>query len=580
MWRHLDDLEHAGDRGYYFDAAKADRAIEFAKCCNLFEGEWAGKPLKLRPEQKFIIWVMVGWRQSSDGLRRFRQVQLEVARKWGKSSFAAYLACLLLFFDDPIERGAQGYVAATKQDQAKIVWLAARKMIEQSPALLKRANIVPSRLMIEAPGFDSVFRPIASDSKTVDGFNPHFVIKDEEHAWREMHRGLADTLASGFGARTQPITITITTYGDEESLIWLENHDYAVKCLESVVTGEIIDDAWFAFICALDYPMEKPCYRCHGDDCPWCGGTATIPADDPYDEAVWRKANPGIGLGAGFTPKLERMREMATVARQRPDKEPEFFQKNLNIVVSAKNKVITPEVWKASEGELTDSSGVMGRGGIDLGRTNDFAAIAMVFPFDETDDSGESFRRYEAIATTWTVADRPDDLKLGFIERWIAQGHMEESTGNAVDFMDIEQAIVDESHRHRIGSWAYDETFARVLAQRLSENNGLSMFPFTQSPKFYTEPLREFLNLLGQSRLVDGVRVPLFKHNGNPCLAWQAGNLIVETNSRGQQMPDKSQRMNKIDGIVALLMAFSEVLYHQNGVEGYYLKNSLAIGGV
>lgn len=924
MWRHVTDLEKAGERGFYFDEAKAIKAIDFSRCCNLFEGEWAGKPIKLRPEQKFIVWCLIGWRQSADGLRRFRQAQLEVGRKWGKSSFAAYIACLLLHFDDPIERGAQGYVAApldvdtpiptvdgwknmgelqvgdivftegglpttvtyvspvmldrecyavrfhdgsqivsdaehrwpvssilagrpslagvpmsevrgtsvsmrcgvsirttddirktlttsrgdvnhsisvaeamtlphvelpippytfgawlgdgrsnrgsiaflesdseiaenivddgyelsrhfdhqgllrftvlglrtqlrtnglidakhvppiylrasesqrlsllqglmdtdgtctktgecrftnrnkniadgvyelattlgllanaheitvtgaphyvvsfkapsslpvfrlkrkaerqrervnpratrrfivavdkvpsrpvrcirvdaeshlflagrgmipthnTKQDQAKIVWKCAQKMIERSPALAKRSIITPSRLTIDVPEYDSIFRPIASDSKTVDGFNPHFVIKDEEHAWREMHRGLADTLASGFGARSQPLTITITTYGDDDSLIWIENHDYAVKCLESVITGEIIDDAWFAFICALDYPKEQPCYQCKGENCPWCGGTATIPIDDPYDEKNWRKANPGIGLGPGFTPKLERMRESATVARQRPDKEPEFFQKNLNIRVSARNKVILPETWSKSAGELTDTTGVTGRGGLDLGRTNDFAATAMVFPFDEVDDDGESFRRYEAVTKMWTVADRPEELKTGFIERWIAQGYLEESSGDAVDFMDVEESIIAWSREHTIGTWAYDPDQARVIAQRLTENNGLEMFAFTQSPKYYTEPLREFLNLLGKCRMVNGVAVSLFKHNGNPCFAWQAGNLIVESNSRGQQMPDKSQNKNKIDAMVALLMAFSECLYHQTGdINGYYLNNSLSVG--
>lgn len=577
--RHVDDLKDAGNRGFYFDPSKAEKAIKFAKCCNLFEGEWAGKAIQLRPEQKFIVWVMFGWRQTSDGLRRFRQVQLEVARKWGKSSFAAYLACLLLFFDDPIEHGAQGYVAATKQDQAKIVWKAAQKMIERSPALLKRANITPSRLMIEVPAFDSVFRPIASDSKTVDGFNPHFVIKDEEHAWREMHRGLADTLASGFGARSQPITITITTYGDDDSLIWRENHDYAVRCLESVITGEVIDDAWFAFICALDYPMDKPCYKCKGDCCPWCNGNGTIEADDPYDEANWRKANPGIGLGAGFTPKLERMRESATVARQRPDKEPEFFQKNLNIIVSSRNKVITPEAWTASEGKLSGFTTVTGHGGIDLGRSNDFAAIAMVLPFHDVDDDDAPFVRYECLTKCWTVQDRPDELKLTMIERWIEGGFLNASPGDAVDFMDVEESILEWHRQHSIRTWAYDKTYAPQLAQRI-EAEGLEPFAFSQSHKFYTAPLNELLKCVGKFRKVGGVDVPLFKHDGNPCLAWQAGNLVIDTNTRGETMPVKSQNVNKIDAMVAILMALSECLYHQDdGVQGYYLTNQLAIGG-
>lgn len=578
MWRHVDDLKKAGDRGFYFDPKKAEKAIAFAGLCNHYEGEWAGRPLDLRPEQKFIVWCLFGWRQKFDGLRRFRQAQLECARKFGKSLFASYIACLLLFMDDPFESGAQGFVAATKQEQAVPVWKAAKRMIESSPSLKKKARITPSMYRIELPDSDSIFRPLAAD-KTPDGFNPHFVIKDEEHAWREQHRGQAETLASGFGARRQPITITITTYGDDESTIWLENHDYAVRCLESVITGEIIDDAWFVYIAALDFPHEKACFRCRGELCPWCGGSGTIKPDDPYDEPVWRKANPGIGLGAGFTPKLERMRESATMAKQRRDKEAEFFQKNLNIIVSSRNKAITPESWAASACELSDLAGSTGHGGVDLGRANDFASIATVFPFSEIDDSGEAFTRYECQSKSWTVKDRPVELKMPMIERWVECGHLLESDGDAVDFMQVELEILAWHRDYSIRTWAYDKTFAPQLAQRL-EAEGLEMFAFGQSHKFYTAPIVELLKCVGQSRTVNGVKVPIFKHNGNPCLAWQAGNLVIDRNVRDEQMPVKSQRVNKIDAMVAILMALSECLYHQqDGIDGYYLKNNLALGG-
>jgi phage terminase large subunit-like protein len=480
--------------------------------------------------------------------------------------------------DDPFEQGAQGYVAATKVEQAVPVWKAAQKMIESSPYLKKKAKITPCLYKIELPESNSVFRPLPAD-KTPDGFNPHFIIKDEEHAWREKHRGQAETLASGFGARSQPLTITITTYGDDESTIWLENHDYAVKCLESVITSEIVDDTWFAYIAALDYPKECPCFRCRGEDCPWCGGCGTIKPDDPYDEKVWRKANPGIGLGAGFTPKLERMRESAVMASQRPDKEAEFFQKNLNIIVSARNKAITPERWSLSRGELSDLSIVTGHSGIDLGRSNDFAAIAVVFPFHEMDDDGQPFIRYECMTKTWTVRERPADLQIPMLARWVDAGYLLESPGDAVDFMDVEAAILEWHRQYSIRTWAYDKTFAPQLAQRI-EAEGLEPFAFSQSHKFYTAPLVELLKVVGEFRIVGGEKIPMFKHDGNPCLAWQAGNLVIDRNVRDEQMPVKSQNVNKIDAMVALLMALSECLYHQDqGLDGYYLKNSLAMGG-
>jgi phage terminase large subunit-like protein len=578
VWRHVDDLKNAGERGFYFDPVRAEKAIEFSKLCRHYEGEWANKPLNLRPEQKFIVWCLMGWRQTSDGLRRYRQAQIEIARKGGKSLFASFFACLLLYADSPFEEGAQGYIAATKQEQAVIVWKASQKMIERSPILMRKAKITPCLYKIELPESDSIFRPLAAD-KTPDGFNPHFIIKDEEHAWREQHRSQSETLGSGFGARSQPITITITTYGTDESTIWLENHDYAIRCLESVITGEIVDDTWFAMILALDYPLEKPCVRCKGDDCPWCDGTGTITPDDPYEERVWRKANPGIGLGAGFTPKLERMRDSARLASQRLDKESEFFQKNLNIIVSSRNKAITPEAWAASKGELSGMTTVTGFGGIDLGRSDDFASIAMVFPFHDVDDNDEAFTRYECITKTWTVHERSEPLKTSMIERWVELGYLLECSGGAVTFQVIQEAILEWHKEYSIRTWAYDKTFAPQLAQNI-ESEGLEPFAFGQSHKFYTAPIVELLKCVGKSRKVNGVDVPLWKHDGNPCLAWQAGNLVIDTNLRDEKMPVKGQPVNKIDSMVAILMALSECLYHDGeGAEGYYLNNSLAVGG-
>jgi phage terminase large subunit-like protein len=214
--RHVADLELAGERGFYFDPVPAIKAIEFSSLCRQFESPFAGQPLELRIDQKFVVWCMMGWRQKENGFRRFRQVQYEIARKGGKSTISAYIACLLLFMDSPIEQGAQGYVAATKQDQAKIVWNAALKMIQRSPALKKRAKITESALTIEVPQWDNIFRPLAAD-KTPDGFNPHFIagrrILSAAGSVRETSRSPSPsrptaTINRRFGGRT-----TITRCG-------------------------------------------------------------------------------------------------------------------------------------------------------------------------------------------------------------------------------------------------------------------------------------------------------------------------------------------------------------------------------
>jgi phage terminase large subunit-like protein len=289
------------------------------------------------------------------------------------------------------------------------------------------------------------------------------------------------------------------------------------------------------------------------------------------------------------------MRDAALMAKQRADKQSEFFQKNLNIIVSARNKAITPEAWSASRGQIEYPMPVTGHGGIDLGRSSDFAAAAMVFPFHETDDEGQAFTRYECVTKTWTVRERPQDLRMPMIARWIEDGHMGECSGDAVarwiedghmvecsgdavDFMDVENQILEWHRQYSVETWAYDVRFAPQLAQRI-EYEGLTPFAFTQSHKFYTAPLVEIQKIIGKSRVVDGVSVPMFKHDGNPCLAWQAGNLIIDTNPRQEQMPVKGQAVNKIDAMVAILMALSECLYHQQQSDGYWLNNKLAMGG-
>ncbi len=562
--RHVADLELAGTRGFYFDAKIASDAIEFSRLCRQFESPFHGLPLELRIDQKFVVWCIAGWRQSSDKMRRFRHAQVEWGRKSGKSTMAAYLVCLFLFADCPLEYGAQAYVAATKQDQAKIVWNATLKMIEQSPSLKKRTKITESALTIAIPHLDGIFKPLAAD-KTPDGFNPHLIIKDEEHAWRENHRGQSDTLGSGFGTRSQPLTITITTYGDDESTIWQESHDYAVRCLESVISGEIVDDSWFAMICALDFPSEQICFKCKGDDCPWCGGSGTIPIDDPYDESKWRKANPGIGLGAGHTPRLERMRETANEAKQRPEKEPEFFQKNLQIKVASRNKVISPEAWAACKVDNLSDWNTSDRihGGGDLGHSNDMCAGAVVARFDLVSDKGVQFKRFEIRSRAWTCEERHEDVKTAQIARWIEEDRLEETSGDQVLYSLVAKWAAEQTILYGVRTWAYDPAFAKMFGQCLQEDHHLTVFPFTQSPFHYNNVTRKLVAMLTEVHIVNGQKVRAIGHDGDPVLAWMMTNLIVRKNAKDEWMPDKGASPQKIDIAVAVLMAISECLYSE-----------------
>lgn len=569
--RHILDLEKAGDRGYYFDPECAIEACEFSELCCLTKGEWGGQPMVLSPAQIFFIWCVFGWRRKSDGMRRFNRARLEVARKFGKSAFCSFLSLLLLAFDNPIETGCEGYAVATKEQQAIIVHSGAVSMVKQSPTLSSRLTINKNR--IASPATMGFFIPIGSDSETTDGLDPHFIIRDEQHAWRERHRGLHQKLNTGSGARRQPLDITITTAGDDKSTIWMEERSFAEKVLESSLTGEIVADNLFALICSMDI-RDYDCIDCIGDDCGHCDGTGKVNADNEFESLAWRKGNPNLGI----TVKLDWAQEQADEAKMRPEKRSELLRYVCNVKVASNENAIYPEVWKSCAGELSDLSGRDAFGGFDLGRSNDFAAVANVFPFDEVDDDGESFLRYEIWSQSFTSQDRPEATATEQIDRWIERGLLKVSSGDQVDFSDVEDLIVSRSFNHQVKTWAFDPTFALQMSQRLSNLHGLAVFSFTQSPRFYNEPLRKFLGLLTQSRIVNGERVPLIKHNGCPVLAWQAGNLVTVRNAKDELMPDKGGSPYKIDAMVAILMAFSEALYAESQCESsYYEHNSLAL---
>lgn len=517
--RHLRDLKEAGARGLVFSEAHALEAIEFIeRCCHHYKGEWAGQPVELMPDQLFVVWCLFGWRRRESGVRRFRKAYLSMARKWGKSLFAACVALLLLTFDNPIEPGAEGYAVATKEEQAKIVHNDAKEMVRRSPSLKRRLRIRTKS--IELSSHASFFKVIGSDSDGTDGQNLHFAILDELHAWREIHRGLHEKLMTAGVARRQPLWLTITTAGDDKSQIWMEEDDYAVACLESVLSGVVIDDSQFAFICRID------------DE------------DDPFDETKWVKANPHLGETVG----LDDCREFANEARSKPAALSKLKRYICNVKTASRERAILPEVWASGGSAVPDITGRRGYGGIDLGRANDFASVSLAFPRLE----GETLL-IDLVSKSWTC--RESDLRIGShpLSTFIERDQLIVCEGDSVTFGDVQDWCVAAAGQSEIRSWAFDPNFAKIFAEQLQNTHGLEIFPFTQSPRFYNEPIRYLQKMLAAGHII---------HGGDDCLAWQAGNLTIVRNGKDEWMPAKLGGPFKIDAMVAALMAISECLYH------------------
>lgn len=560
VWRYVDDLENAEARGFHFDESKACDFLDFTESVvKHTQGEWAGQPFEMEPWQKFCDWNLFGWRRV-DGTRRFRKDYEEIARKNGKTTRCGPKCFYLSMLDDPIENGGQGYCAATKEDQAKLLFDELKRMIGVSPSLAKVCKCFHKRIVF--PSTQSYMQLLGSDSNSQDGFNPHFVIRDELHAWQERHRKLKEKLETGFGSRRQPLTVTITTAGDDQSTLWSEEHDYAVAVLESVITGNIVDDSYFAFICAIDH-QPLPCFRCLGDNCPWCGGSGTIAADDPFDEACWIKANPNLGVSV----KLDRLREAANEAKHKPTALNSFLRYHCNVRVSSSERLILPEQWAACRGELGDWKEADIHGGFDLGRSNDFAAATLVASFPMTDDNGEAFTRYEVRSRSWTCRERAEDVQTAQVAAWVSADEIGECYGNQVSFAEVEEWVRQMTLTYGVRTWAYDPTNAAQMGQRLAEEFGDEFsFPLPQNAFRYNEPTRTFQRLVTEVRTVDGQPVRAFVHDGDPVLGWQVCNLIVRKNNKDEWMPDKGASPFKIDAAVALLMGLSEAMFAEKNL--------------
>jgi phage terminase large subunit-like protein len=515
--RHVTDLSASAaavDYPFIFRSRYANEAIAFVELCPQSKGKWAGELLKLQPWQKFILWCVFGWRRRDNMTRRFRKAFVSVARKNGKSTLCAALGLLLTMFDDPLEGGAEVYVVATKEDQARIIHEEAKRMVRRSLDLSREARVLTKAITVTRN--DGTFRPLGSDSDQ-SGFNPHGVIKDELHAWRDRHRNLHDEMSTGGASRTQPLEVIITTAGDDTSNIWMEELEYATRVVESVETGDVVSDVLFSYIACLDAD------------------------DDPYDETTWIKANPNLGVSVSE----QYLKEQAAEAKAKPTAHNAFMRYHCNLKTTSHERAILPELWHACA--VDDMMhGDLAFGAVDLGRCDDWAAIAIV------SQSGDEVRVW---AESYTCEDRSRELATSEVAGWIDGGWLIEHAGNAVDFTAIEDRIVQISRGGtRIMNWAVDPTFAGQLGQRLVNVWGLEVYEFAQTSRSYNEPIRQFLRRL-KARQV--------RHGRNPCLDWQARNVTIRRDSRDLWMPDKGTGWQKIDAMVAVLMAYAGIVHHE-----------------
>ena len=513
----LEAAEDGGLRGLYFDVSAATHAVDFFRFLKHSKGEWFGKAFALQPWQSFILWNVFGWRREEDHTRRYRTVYIEVARKNGKTDLGAGIGLYMFVADG--EGGAEVYAGATKRDQAKILWTAAKEMVRQSRHLKQRIKAL--RLNLSMAATASKFEPLGADSDTLDGLNVSCALVDELH--KHKSAGMWEVLETATGSRAQPLMIGLTTAGTDETSFCFEQHDYA----EKVLAGVLQDDSFFSYIATLD------------EEDSW---------DDP---TVWAKANPNLGLSV----KVKAIEEAVEAAKSVPRKQDAVRRYRCNQWTKTHPAWLDVKKWDAGAGDLMPAEieiatvGRVGYGGLDLATTTDIAAFGMVFPPEEDGDPYDVFVRF------WIPGEDIEEReKRGRVpyQQWIREGWIEATDGAVIDYSVIRDQIVGLGGDRTICQIAHDPYNAAATVIKL-EDDGFEMVPFRQGPLSYNNPTKEFERLV----LLEQIR-----HGANPVLRWMISNVTVRSDRAGNIMPNKDKKMShrKIDGVAALIMALDRAI--------------------
>ncbi len=524
--RQLNDLVYGPGRGLVFSLPRADHVIDFfPRFLRHSKGEFGNHPFELSDWQKFCLSVLFGWLYADTLLRRFIYAYWEVPRKNGKSTFLSGIGLYMFCMDQ--EPGAEVYSAATKSDQAKIIFSEAQNMVRKSPKLRRHIKLMGHHL--EHPRSSSIFKYISSDAKTQDGLNSHCNLVDEVHAHKD--RSLIEVLETGIGARRQPLHAEITTAGTDPYSVCREHHDYSVK----VMTGVFDDDTWFAFICSIDK------------------------GDDPFSEIAWRKANPNWGVSV----RADTFEKIVSKARNNPASLASFKRLRLNVWGQTAEIWLDKDQWDACE-IVYDRESLRGRKcfvGMDLSSVSDITALVLVFPAEYPGDTAKILPFFWV--PSGTIDKRAEDRAVPY-DQWEELGLIRRTEGGATDYDAIETFILGDDdagieglrHEFEIVEIAYDRMFAGQIIQHL-EAHELTCVSMGQGMYGMAAPCRELERLVLKQEIA---------HEGNPVMTWMISNTSVKTDEHDNKKPikpDSRKDMRKIDGVVAMLMAIGRMISNE-----------------
>lgn len=536
------------DGRYWYDREESDKKADFfPEFLKHHKGDFGpspeypdGQPFYLLPFQALlIVRPLFGWKRTSDNLRRFRKVFLALPKGGGKSPLGAGIGLCLAFVDE--EPGADVYCAAADREQAAIVFDTAKVMVEGNPDLAELSNVM--RRVIEIPATHSYFRVLSADVRSKHGANIHGLIFDEFHA--QPNRDLYEALHRGTVKRRQPVTVMITTAGDDDESICAEEWEYA----RNVMSGSRPDEAYLPII----FEASKD--------------------DDWRDEAVWKRVNPGYGI----TVKADAIRSEYQAAANEPRKLNDFLRYHLNRWVNQATAWLPIDWWDACPATLPGNLPDLRMfGGLDGAQKIDLFAFVLTFliPMEGppieltvvgTDEQAEPIKR--SISLNYSIAlvpyfwipeatmrehEKNDGVPYS---QWVNEGLVTATEGNVIDydriFRDITGPITQRFPKLKGAEIGFDPAFATDIAQKLM-GKGYQMVEVLQNYKHLSEPAHVF------EALVKGGRV---YHGGNRVLRNHMENVAIKQDDARRIKPVKPKKRSKhIDGVVATLDGLNRLI--------------------
>ena len=523
--------------GARFDPQRVDKVIAAFRQLRHTKGRFAGQ--RFEPEAwqvAYMIAPVFGWVHrsvdSGNWVRIITQAYFDMPRKNGKTTTVSGFGIYLTAADG--EHGAQVLAAATTKDQAGFVFEPIRQLVNKSPGLKRHLRALKHRITHAASG--SYFQPIANAGDAQHGADIHGGIVDELHLHKDMV--LIEALETGTGSREQPLIVYITTadagkrhtpYDQKRTLI----EKLAKRTLKRPTTYGVV------------FAAEKPEYQ----------DGKLVKGDDPFAESTWRKANPGYGV----SPTKRYMVEAADKAKDSPADLARFLRLHLGIRTKQETRYLEVEHWDINASIVVPER-LKGRecyGGLDLGSTSDLCALAWVFP--NKDGS------FDVLLRHWAPEESIEDLDARTADAatdWVAQGWLTTTPGNVTDYDFIEAQINRDRDEFLVQEIAYDRWNAQQLVNNLI-SNGAPMITMGQGFASMSAPTKDLNRLLRLGAQVDehgAPTKPMIRHGGNPLLRWEVDNFAIAMDPAGNVKPDKAAAGEKIDGVVALIMALSRAM--------------------